>query len=107
MHCADDVHTPQCYLLTNGRKLFSDPLDSEDMFVFGHFSSATDTDFFMWELVLFAAMGAIVSNRNMHMLLQYAHFRYKHVHTITALNMQRKALHCGACCQSLIALLLF
>jgi hypothetical protein len=52
-------------LLTNGRKLFSDPLDSEDMFVFGHFSSATDTDFFMWELVLFAAMGAIVSNRNM------------------------------------------
>jgi hypothetical protein len=65
-------------LLTNGRKLFSDPLDSEDMFVFGHFSSATDTDFFMWELVLFAAMGAIVSNK--YATSAYTLSQYKHAH---------------------------
>jgi hypothetical protein len=69
MHAKHTQTHTQCYLLTNGSKLFSDPLDSEDMFVFGHFSSATDTDFFMWELVLFAAMGAIVSKHTTVLLL--------------------------------------
>ncbi|KAG5190313.1 channel voltage activated chloride channel [Tribonema minus] len=48
------------YLLrSRGLSLLTDPLDSHDMFIFGQFSSATDTDFYFWELIIFTAMGVL------------------------------------------------